>query len=138
VLAAAGAALVALAAGLGAAAGATAVGVDVSVPLLLAAGLNVLPASLLFLGAGALLVALVPRHGVGAAYALVAVSFVLELFGSLLGAPGWLLAASPFHQIGLLPAADFRAVPAAVMLAVGVAAALAALVRFRRRDLVGA
>ena len=78
-LAVAGAALLAVAAGLGAALGATAVGADVSVPRLLGAGLNVLPAAVLFLGLGALLVAVLPRLGVGIAYALVSLAFVWEL-----------------------------------------------------------
>ncbi len=137
-LATVGAALIGQAAGLGAALGAAAVGAHVSLAGLLEAGLNCLPATLLFLGVGALLVALAPRHGVGAAYALVSVAFVWELVGSLVGAPRWLLSASPFYQIGLVPAASFRAGPAAAMLAVGTAAALAALAQFRRRDLAGA
>jgi ABC-2 type transport system permease protein len=137
-LAAAGATSIALAAGLGAALGARAVGADVSVPRLLEAGLNCLPACALFLGVGAVLVAALPRLGVGVAYALVSVAFVWELFGALLGAPSWLLGVSPFHQIALVPAAPFRAGPAAAMLGIGAEAAAAALVRFRSRDLAGA
>ena len=137
-LAGAGATLVAIAAGLGAALGASAVGASISYPSLLAAGLNCLPASLLFLGFGALLIALAPRLGAGAAYALVSLAFVWELVGALLGAPAWLLGLSPFHQIGLVPATPFRAGPAAAMLAIGAAAALTALTRFRTRDLAGA
>ena len=137
-LAAAGATLLGLVAGLGAAAGATVVGADVSFPRLIEAGLNCLPASMLFLGVGALLVAAAPRFGVGAAYALVGLGFVWELVGALLGVPDWLLGLSPFHQVGLVPAEPFRAVPAAVMLAIGCGSAAAALARFRRRDLTGA
>lgn len=136
-LAAAGAALLGIGAGLGAAVGATAVGADVSFPRLIEAGLNCLPASALFLGIGALLVAAAPRFGVGAAYALVSCAFVWELVGSLLDVPSWLLGVSPFHQVGLVPAAPFKAVPAAIMVAIGVAASVGALVRFRDRDLVG-
>jgi hypothetical protein len=36
-----------------------------------------------------------------------------------------------------VPAVPFRAGPAAVMIAIGVAAAIVALIRFRERDLVG-
>jgi len=85
-----------------------------------------------------MLVAALPRLGVGVAYALVSVAFVWELFGALLGAPSWLLGVSPFHQIALVPAAPFRAGPAAAMLGIGAEAAAAALVRFRSRDLAGA
>ena len=137
-LAVAGATLVAILAGLGAALGAAAAGASVSYPRLIEAGLNCLPASLLFLGIGALFIAAAPRQGAGAAYALVTLAFAWELVGALLGAPAWLLGVSPFHQIGLVPAAPFRAGPAAIMLAIGAAAALAALARFRIRDLTGA
>lgn len=137
-LAVAGAALAAIVAGLGAALGATAVGASISFPRLIEAGLNCLPAAGLFLGIGALLVAAAPRFGVSAVYALVSLAFVWELVGALLGAPTWLLGVSPFHQIGLVPAAPFRAGPAAVMLLIGIAAALAALARFLTRDLAGA
>jgi ABC-2 type transport system permease protein len=134
----AGAALLGFAAGIGAALGATVVGADVSFPRLIEAGLNCLPASLLFLGIGALLVAAAPRYGVGATYALVSVAFVWELVGSLLDVPSWVLGISPFHQVALVPAEPFRAASAAVMLAIGVVAGGVAIIRFRNRDLIGA
>ena len=137
VLAAVGATLIALAAGLGAAIGASLSGASVSYPKLIAAGLNCLPASALFLGVAALLIALVPRQGTELAYGLVAVAFVWYLVGGLLGAPGWLVGVSPFDQIGFVPATAFRAGPAVVMLLIGLVAAAAALILFRRRDLVG-
>jgi ABC-2 type transport system permease protein len=136
-IAALGALLIALAAGLGTAIGATAAGSSVSFAKLIEAGLNCLPACALFLGIGALLIALRPREGVGLAYGLVSVAFVWDLIGDLLGAPSWLLGLSPFHQVGFVPAVPFRAGPAAVMIAIGVAAAIVALIRFRERDLVG-
>jgi ABC-2 type transport system permease protein len=104
---------------------------------MLEAGANCLPVALLFLGLGALALALAPRAGVAIAYGLVAVAFVWETVGGLLEAPGWLLDVSPYHQVGLAPAEPFEATAAAVMLAVGVVAALAATAVFRRRDLVG-
>jgi len=58
--------------------------------------------------------------------------------GWRLGLPSWLLGLSPFHQIGLVPAAPFRAGPAAAMLAIGLGAGAAAVALFRRRDLAGA
>jgi ABC-2 type transport system permease protein len=126
-----------LLAGTSAALGGTIGGASISYPRLWEAGLNCLPASLLFLGLGSLLVAVIPRGGVGASYALVSVAFVWELVGALLGVPGWALGLSPFHQVGLVPAAAFRAFPAAVMIGVAVIAMAAALIRFRTRDLVG-
>jgi ABC-2 type transport system permease protein len=136
-VAVAGAALLAFAAGALSWAGAVSQGADVSFWRLLEAGLNCLPVALLFLGLGALAYAVAPRYGVTIAYGLVGVAFLWYMIGELLEAPGWLLGLSPFNQVGLVPAEEFRAGPAAVMLAIGIAAAVGALWRFRSRDLVG-
>jgi ABC-2 type transport system permease protein len=137
-LAAGGAAAVALVAGLLAWAGAASQGADVSLPEMLGAGANTLPPALLFLGLGALAFALVPRASTVIAYSLVGLAFVWDLFGSLLEVPGWLLALSPFHDVGLVPAEAFKATAAAIMLALAALAALAGVVIFRRRDLTSA
>ncbi|HET8651873.1 MAG TPA: hypothetical protein VFM13_04785 [Gaiellaceae bacterium] len=138
VLAAVGAAAVALAAGAFAWAGAASQGADVALVKLLGAGANTLPPALLFLGLGALAFALVPRASGAVTYGLVGLSFVWELFGALLEVPEWLLALSPFHDVGLVPGEPFEATAAAIMLSLAAASALAALWAFRRRDLVGA
>ena len=57
---------------------------------MLEAGLNCLPAALLFLGLAALAFALAPRASAGIAYGLVSVAFLWQLVGALLGAPEWL------------------------------------------------
>ncbi|HWB22878.1 MAG TPA: ABC transporter permease subunit [Gaiellaceae bacterium] len=137
-VAAGGATLLALVAGAGAAAGAKIVGAQVSFVRLLEAGLNCLPACLLFLGLATLLVAAAPRHGVGAAYGLVCVAFVWDLFGALLRAPSWLLGMTPFDHVGLIPAQHFRPGAAAVMVIVAMLAAGAGGAVFRRRDLASA
>jgi ABC-2 type transport system permease protein len=67
----------------------------------------------------------------------VTVTFLWDLIGSLLGAPRWLVELTPFEHVGLVPAQPLRAGAAAIMLAVGLLAALAALAVFRRRDLIG-
>ena len=90
---------------------------------------------LLFLALSALAFAWLPRWTSGIAYGLVALAFVWELFGSLLGAPGWLLGVSPLHHLALVPAQSFRVGASAVMLAIAAAAAVAAVWRFERRDL---
>jgi ABC-2 type transport system permease protein len=69
------------------------------------------------------------------AYGLVVVGFLWQLFGSFLGAPGWLVDLTPFRHVALVPAQAFRAGAAALMLALAGAAALGALAAFRRRDL---
>jgi ABC-2 type transport system permease protein len=138
VLAAAGAVAISLTSGVLAWAGAASVGIRVSLPRMLEAGANCLPAALLFLGVGALGYALVPRASAGLAYGLVSVAFLWQLFGALLGAPRWLVDISPFDHVALVPAQPFRAGAAAVMLGIAGISALAALTGFRRRDLLGA
>lgn len=133
----AAAALVAMAAGLFAWAGATVAGADVALPRLLGAGANALPITVLFSGIAALAAALAPRQATTITYGLVTVAFVWQLVGSLLAPPRWLLDITPFAHVGLLPEQPFRAAAAAIMVGLGIAAALAALVAFRQRDIVG-
>jgi len=137
-LAAGAAVVLGLAAGVFAWAGARSQGVSVSLPRLLEAGANALPAALLFLGIGALAFALLPRAATGIAYGLVSAAFVWQLFGALLGAPAWLLDLSPFQHVGLVPAQPFKAVAAVVMIGIAAACAAAALAVFRVRDLKAA
>ena len=137
-LAVAGAAAISLTAGLLTWAGAESAGVGVSLPRMLEAGANCLPVG-----------AAVPRasrrsptrssreRAPGIAYGLVTVAFLWQLFGSLLGAPKWLVDLTPFAHVGLVPAQPFRAGAAVVMLAIAVASALAAVWFFQRHDLTG-
>jgi ABC-2 type transport system permease protein len=134
-LAAAAAAAIALMAGLLTWVGAASAGVHVSLARMLEAGANCLPTALLFLGVAALAYAIAPRASAAIAYGLVSVAFLWQLVGALLGAPGWLVGLTPFAHVGLVPAEPFRAAAAAIMLAIGAAAALTALVAFRARDL---
>jgi ABC-2 type transport system permease protein len=136
-LAVAGATAIALTAALLAWAGAASQHAGVPLSRMLEAGANCLPAALLFLALAALAFALTPRASSGIAYALVSVAFVWQLFGSLLGAPNWLLDLTPFRHVGLVPAQPFRATAAAAMLAIAAAACLASLWAFRHRDLIG-
>jgi ABC-2 type transport system permease protein len=136
-IAAAGAALLSVVAGLLTWAGAASAGVDISLARMLEAGANCMPVSLLFLGLAALAYAAVPRASVGVAYGLVTVAFVWQLVGSLVGAPDWLVDVTPFAHVGLVPTQSFRLSAAAVMVAIGVASAAAAATLFRRRDLLG-
>jgi ABC-2 type transport system permease protein len=137
-LAAAGIAVLAISAGVLAWIGAASQHAGVSLRLLLEAGANCLPASLLFLGLGALAFALAPRACAGIAYGLVSIAFLWQLLGDVLGAPGWLLDLTPFRHVGLVPAQPFRVTSAIAMLALALVASLAAGAAFRRRDLTGA
>ena len=118
--------------------GAVSQGVSVSLARMLEAGVNCLPVGLVFLGLGALSYGLAPRASTGIAYGLAAVAFLWYLTGALLGAPKWLVDLSPFQHVGLVPAQAFRPIPALAMVALGVAASLASLWAFERRDLMGA
>src|SRR5262245_21858261 len=137
-VAAAGAAALGLTAGVLAWSGAALKGADVSLPRMLGAGANTLPPALLFLALGALAFALVPRASAAITYGLVGVAFLWELFGALLEVPGWLLALSPFHDVGLVPGEPFEARAAAVMLAIAALAVFAAAAVFGRRGLTAA
>jgi len=132
-----GAVVLALFAALLSWAGARSQGADVSLPDMLGAGANCLPATLLFLALSALAFGAWPRATSGIAYGLVSVAFVWQLFGAALGAPAWLLGLSPFHHVGLVPAQDFKALAAAIMLALATLALAAAFALFARRDLTG-
>lgn len=55
-----------------------------------------------------------------------------------MGAPKWLVDVTPFAHIGAAPAQPFRLAAALVIAAIGVLAAIAALVIFERRDITGA
>lgn len=137
-LAVGSAAVLGLSAGVLSWVGAASQGADVSLPRLLEAGANCMPASILFLGVGVLAFAAVPSASSGISYGLVSTGFVWELFGALLNAPKWALGLSPFHHVALVPAEDIELTPALTMSALGAGAVLAALVVFRRRDLAGA
>jgi ABC-2 type transport system permease protein len=138
VLAAGGACALALTAGTLAWIGAASQGADVSLPRMLEAGVNCLPASLLFLGAAALGFAAVPRATPVIGYGLVVAAFLWQLLGALVDAPAWTLDLSPFHHVALVPTDAFRPIAATAMLLTAVVAALGAIAVFERRDLTGA
>jgi ABC-2 type transport system permease protein len=137
-LAAASAVGISLCAGLFAWIGAVSQGVSLSLPKMLEAGANCIPAAIVFLGIAALAYAALPRAGSGIAYGVLVVAYLWQLFGALLGAPKWLVHATPFAHVGAVPAVAFRPGAAVVMLAIGLLAALAAIALFERRDLLGA
>jgi ABC-2 type transport system permease protein len=137
-LAAAGAVVISLGAGVLAWLGAVSQGVSLSLPQMLEAGANCLPAGILFLGIAALAYAAVPRASSGIAYGLVVVAYLWQLVGSLLGAPGWLVHATPFAHIAAVPAVAFRPQAAAIIAGIGLVAAVVAVGLFERRDLMGA
>jgi ABC-2 type transport system permease protein len=136
-IAACAAAVISLLSGLLTWAGAVSGGVSVSLPRTLEAGANCLPVAALFLAIAALAYAIVPRASAAISYGIVTVTFLWQAVSALLGAPTWLADLTPFAHVALVPAQPFRAGSAAVIIGAGLAAVLAALAVFRRRDLLG-
>ena len=129
-----GAAGISIGSGLLAWAGAASQGVGVSFAQMLLAGLNCLPVALLTLAVAALAFALTPGRSAAAAYALVTLAFFWDLVASLVKAPRWLLEATPFAHVGLVPAAPLRGAAAGAMIGLAVLIGAAALALFARRD----
>jgi ABC-2 type transport system permease protein len=127
-----------LVAGLFTWAGAAATGAGLSLPALLAAGANAVPAAVFVLGAGTLIYGLAPRFTAVTAYGIVAWSFLVEIIGAGVGASRWLLDTSLLHHIARAPATPVNWGSAAVLTAIGAAAAIAGAAAFTRRDLAGA
>ena len=101
----------------------------------LLAGINLIPAAVLFLGLGVLLLGLAPRLTAALAYGLVIAAFLLDFVGALLDLPEAALELSPFHHLASVPAVDFEPTAAAIMLVIGVVFAVVGVAAFRRRDL---
>jgi ABC-2 type transport system permease protein len=127
-----------LAIGLGLVAGTRLGGTRLSVATLMSAGLNVVPMAALALACGVAVVGIRPRVAAPTVYAVVAVSFAIEMVGSLVQAPTWLLDFSLLHHLEPAPAVPVRLstdlVPATIAVVIGAVG----FVAFRRRDLVDA
>lgn len=137
-LAAAGITAVSLTTGLAAWLGAVTQHVSLSLGAMLGAGANCIPSALLFEGITALAYAALPRAGLAIGYGLVVLAFLWQLFGALLGAPAWLVHATPFAHVAAVPAVGFHPQAAAIMVVIGLTAALTAVGVLGRRDLVSA
>jgi polyether ionophore transport system permease protein len=120
---------------LGTAVAGSVAGLGVSLGDLVVAGVNVVPAAVLVLGLGVLLFAVAPRVAVALTYAYVAGSFLLETVGAAVELPGLLLNLSVLHHVAPAPAVDPDWAAVGVMVALGVAAAVAGGLVLARRDL---
>jgi ABC-2 type transport system permease protein len=125
-------------AGLFAWVGAASFGANLSLLALLAAGVNLVPASIFVLGLGTLVQGLAPRFASTAAYGLVVWSLLVQIVGASLGASGWLLDLSVFHYVTRAPAVAVDWNSAAVLIAAGITGAAIGALAFARRDLKGA
>ncbi len=98
------------------------------------ASLVYLPAILVLAAFAVLLVGWVPRAS-AAAWAGLALVFVVGWLGSVLDLPKWVTELSPFTHTPTAPAADVTVAPLAVMLSITALAVAAGWVGFRRRDI---
>lgn len=118
--------------------GAASTGAGLSFATVLAAGVNLIPAGIFVLGIGTLAHGIAPRFAGPVAYGLVAWSFLVEIVGASIGASPLLLDLSVLHHIARAPATSVRWDSAAVLIAIGLAAAAVGALAFARRDLTGA
>ncbi|PZR53006.1 hypothetical protein DNL40_10090 [Xylanimonas oleitrophica] len=134
VVAEAGAAVLVLAGGAGTALGALSVGVDdpAAWTYLLAAA-SYLPAVAVVLGLAAALYAWWPRLA-GLAWAVLALVFVVGMFGDALDLPDAVQGLSPLWWVPRVPAEDPRLLPVVVLAGVAVTLHVLAFAGFRRRD----
>ncbi len=107
----------------------------VSLASLLEAGINVVFPALAVLGIGVLAISVWPRATSVVTYGVLAWSLLIELAGGFFSSNHWLLDTSVFHHTTAAPAVSPDWTSAAVLTAVGAAAALLGGGAFARRDL---
>ncbi|WP_298454924.1 ABC transporter permease [uncultured Cellulomonas sp.] len=119
--------------------GATLVGItDPDLGTYLGAVLAYVPGLAAYLGLTAALYAWAPRVAAPVPWALLALAFVVGVFGPLLDLPDAVAAVDPFHAVPRLPVEEASAGPLLALAAVGAALWALAFAGFRRRDLTGA
>jgi ABC-2 type transport system permease protein len=106
----------------------------VDLPTLLEAGLNATIPGVFVLGAGTLVLGLRPRLSAAASYGIVAWSFLVDLLGSFIKGADWLRDSSLFTHVALAPATKPDWGTAAVIVLLGLGAAIVGAVAFQRRD----
>jgi ABC-2 type transport system permease protein len=125
----------ALAGGAGVWLGARTQGLHLALPSMLGAGLNAVPTALVALGAGALVLALVPRAASWSVYAVVVWSVMADLIAPLLSGASWAQRLSLFHYMALVPGDAADPATLVAVTATGLLLCAAAVVLFGRRDL---
>lgn len=126
-----------LLAGLFAWAGAASQDSGVGVASMLGAGICVVPPALCVLGIGVLAMGVWPRAASAVTYGVLAWSLLIELAGGFFSSNHWLLDTTVFHHMAAAPAVSPNWASAAILVAVGAAAAALGAVAFQRRDLAG-
>jgi ABC-2 type transport system permease protein len=92
------------------------------------------PALWVLIGVALALFGLFPRAA-AAAWGVLALCFVIGLFGELFDLPDWVIDLSPFQHVPGMPAQGFDVVPLAVLTAIAAALVAAGLAGLRRRDI---
>lgn len=126
-----------LVAGLSTWVGAASQNAGVGLGTLLQAGVNLAPPALFVLGVGVLTFGLRPRAVATVTYGVLAWSFLVEIIGGIVNASHWVLDTSVLHHMAAAPAVHPNWVSAGILAGLGLLAAVAGGVAFRRRDLVG-
>jgi ABC-2 type transport system permease protein len=126
-----------LLAGLFAWLGAVADGASVSIGSLLGAGLNLVSPAVRVLGIGVLAMGVWPRATAPVTYAVLCWALLIQLAGGFFSSSHWLLDTSVFHHMAAAPQVSPDWTSAAVLVAIGAAAALAGGMAFVRRDQAG-
>lgn len=126
-----------LLAGLLAWAGAASQGTGVALPSMLGAGVSMVAPGLCVLGLGVLTMGVWPRATSVVSYGVLAWSLLIELAGGFFSSSHWLLDTSVFHHMAAAPAVSPNWASAAILVAVGAAAAVLGGLAFTRRDLAG-
>ncbi len=126
-----------VAAGLFAWLGAATQHAGLSLATLLGAGINLVPPSMVILGAGILAFGVRPRFTAWAVYGLLGWSLLLVVVGGIGAVSHWVLDTSVFHQMASAPAVAPRWEANAIMAGIGICAILAGGWAFRHRDLQG-
>jgi ABC-2 type transport system permease protein len=108
------------------------------VAAMMQAGLNIAVPALFILGLGTLLYGLAPRLAAPVLYAVVLWSFLIEIIGSSITSSHWLLDTAVFTHLGPVPATSLNWTAVGWLTGLALAAALAGIAAFRRRDLAAA
>jgi ABC-2 type transport system permease protein len=127
--------LLGLAAGVGTWIGAANQHTGASPLTLVEAGLNVTPPAVFVLGVGALVFGVRPQLTTAVAYGVVTWSLMVDLLAALMKNVDWLKDSSLFTHIALSPGVKPDWGADAIMVLIGVAAAVLGAVAFQRRDI---
>lgn len=128
----------AVAAGIAAWLGAAIQHTSIGFATMVTAGLNASAAGLCLLGIGTLVYGVWPRATAPAVYGLTALSYLIELVGTVVRANHFLLDLSPLYHLAAAPAEQVNWTSWAILVGVGCGTSLLGAFCFFRRDIAGA